>query len=93
MDNTATATTWTVSSKYPHPDTHNTAQEHTAQVRRIYAMTDELRRRDLDAYAAAREFAKTHIDDLDAIEITLRQTLETLDAADERMTETEMRMG
>ena len=90
MDNTLTAptvTTW----KYPHPDTHNTAQEHTAQVRRIYAMADELRRRDLDAYAAARDFAWMHIDDLYSIETHLRQALEALDAADDRQQENELR--
>ena len=94
MDNTLTAptvTTW----KYPHPDTHNSAQEPTAQVRRIYAMADELRRRDLDAalFDAARDYAKMHIDDLDAVETHLRQALEALDAADQQQTETELRMG
>ena len=86
-----TPTYTTVCTKYPHPDEAPSPRK--SQVQRIYAMADELHRRDADQYAAARDFAWMHIDDLDAIETTLRQELEALYAADERMTETEMRMG
>ena len=88
-----TTTYTTTCTRYPHPDTWNSAVEHIAQVNRIRAMVGEIARIDAALFDASREFAQTHIDDLDAIETTLRQELEALDAADERMTETEMRMG
>ena len=84
-----TPTYTTVCTKYPHPDEAPSPRK--SQVRRIYAMADELRRRDLDAYAAARDFAWMHIDDLYSIETTLRQALEALDAADDRRQENELR--
>ena len=84
-----TPTYTTVCTKYPHPDEAPSPRK--SQVQRIYAMADELRRRDADQYAAARDFAWMHIDDLYSIETTLRQALEALDAADDRQQENELR--
>ena len=92
MDNTLTAPTWT-STKYPHPDDWSAALDRASQVARIRAMVGELARLDAALFDAARDYVKMHIDDLDVIETHLRQALEALDAADDRMTETEMRMG
>lgn len=86
-------TTTTVCTRYPHPDTWNSEMEHIAQVNRIRAMVGEIARLDAALFDAARDFACAHIDDLYSIETTLRQALEALDAADDRMTETEMRIG
>ena len=90
MDNTLTAptvTTW----KYPHPDAHNTAQEQAAQVARIRAMVGELARLDAALFDAARDFAKMHQDDLDAVETHIRQVLDMLTAAADRQQENELR--
>jgi hypothetical protein len=79
-------------SKYPHPDDYSRKVIRDNQVARIRAMSDELKRLDPGAgFDAMRDFVITHIDDLDAIETTLRQTLEGLDAADDRQQETELR--
>lgn len=86
-----TPTYTTVCTKYPHPDEAPSPRK--SQVQRIYAMADELRRRDADQYAAARDFAWMHIDDLDGIETVLRQMLEAMDAAAECAEQTELRMG
>lgn len=79
-------------SKYPHPDDYSSTLAHDLQVSRIRRMAEELKRRDPGAgFDAMREYVITHIDDLDAIETTLRQTLEGLDAANQRQEETELR--
>ena len=86
-----TTTYTTTCTKYPHPDTWNSAMEHIAQVNRIRAMVGEIARIDAALFDASRDYAKMHIDDLDAVETTLRQALEALDAADDRQQENELR--
>jgi hypothetical protein len=85
-------TTTYACSKFPHPDDYSRKVIRDNQVARIRAMSAELKRLDPGAAVdAMRDFVIAHIDDLDAIEITLRQTLEGLDAADEQAEYTELR--
>lgn len=79
-------------SKYPHPDDYSRKVIRDGQISRIRAMSAELKRIDPGAaFDAMRDFVIAHIDDLDAVETTLRQTLEGLDAANQRQEETELR--
>lgn len=79
-------------SKYPHPDDYSRKVIRDGQISRIRAMSAELKRLDPGAAVdAMRDFIIAHIDDLDAIETTLRQVLEGMDERDEQAEYTELR--
>ena len=64
-----------------------------AQVQRIRDMNAELQRRDPEEFCKLIDFAKAHIDDVDAIEEELYQALQRLDGLDEQDATTGLRAG